>query len=813
MFLKKATAHVTPTSRREANACQVKKEATTPKLLFKGPLRPARNPLIQPMSTSAVAKPGADALRHRKSAVDDATLDPPSLGRDADSREKPDSGSSPAHSGSPSACHSWKTAELLLAPLLFTALSFFVRMYRIGANNGVVWDEAHFGKFGSYYLRHEFYHDVHPPLGKMLVGLSGYLAGYNGSWDFPSGETYPDYIDYTKMRLFQAVFSALCVPMAYYTGKDLGFSIPSTWLFTLMVCLELLYVTLGRFILLDSMLLFFTVGTFLALARFNSLNTREKHFSRKWCKWLVLTGVFLGCTCLVKMVGLFVTTLVGLYVVADLWTLLGDKTVSWTVYGMHWLARIVGLVMVPLLIFLMSFKIHFDLLYKSGPGDATMLSLFQANLLGSGVEGLPRDVTMRHSRVTFKNQGLSGGLLHSHVQTYPEGSKQQQVTTYSHKDSNNEWVFERARPLDHYYQHDEFNQEIEYIYDGMAVRIIHPNTGRNLHTHDVPAPVTSSMLEVSGYGNVTIGDPKDNWVVEIMDQQDKSEDHRKLHPLTSSFRLRLPELGCYLAVSGAHLPAWGWRQGEVVCQKDPFKKDKRTWWNLEENVNNLLPKPDEGFKLPKTTFLRDFVQLNLAMMATNNALVPESDKQDNLASQWWEWPTLYSGIRMCGWNPEKVKYFMIGSPATTWTSTAGVVVFALLTVYYLVRWQRQYVDFPAGDAAKGQLFKMAGVYPMFGWGLHYLPFVIMGRVTYVHHYLPALYFAMIVFCYEIESLTRQWRRPTAGLAKKAGYWLVYATLYATVAGAFYYWRHMSFGIEGDSSKYKYLDLLPSWLIG
>ena len=44
----------------------------------------------------------------------------------------------------------------------------------------------------------------------MLVGLSGYLAGYNGSWDFPSGENYPDYIDYTKMRLFNATFSALC---------------------------------------------------------------------------------------------------------------------------------------------------------------------------------------------------------------------------------------------------------------------------------------------------------------------------------------------------------------------------------------------------------------------------------------------------------------------------------------------------------------------------------------------------------------------------------------------------------------------------
>ena len=156
----------------------------------------------------------------------------------------------------------------------------------------------------------------------MLVGLSGYLAGYNGSFEFKSGETYPEDLNYTVMRAFNAFFGIMCIPLAYYTARELNFKRPAVWFVTLMVLCENSYTTISRFILLDSMLLCFTFTTVLCWARFHRL--QDKSFSLEWFAWLLLTGLSIGCVCSVKMVGLFGTALVGIYTIEDLWNKFGD---------------------------------------------------------------------------------------------------------------------------------------------------------------------------------------------------------------------------------------------------------------------------------------------------------------------------------------------------------------------------------------------------------------------------------------------------------------------------------------------------------
>jgi dolichyl-phosphate-mannose-protein mannosyltransferase len=112
------------------------------------------------------------------------------------------------------------------------------------------------------------------------------------------------------------------VRLAYWTAKELKFKRAAVWLVTLMVLCENSYTTISRFILLDSMLLFGTVATTLCWAKFH--NQRKNSFDPEWFFWLFMTGLSIGFVTSVKLVGLFVTALVGIYTIEDLWNKFGD---------------------------------------------------------------------------------------------------------------------------------------------------------------------------------------------------------------------------------------------------------------------------------------------------------------------------------------------------------------------------------------------------------------------------------------------------------------------------------------------------------
>lgn len=54
-------------------------------------------------------------------------------------------------------------------------------------------DELHYGKYVSMYMKNTFFFEKHPPLGKQLIAGVAYLAGYNGNYTFQKiGSEYSD---------------------------------------------------------------------------------------------------------------------------------------------------------------------------------------------------------------------------------------------------------------------------------------------------------------------------------------------------------------------------------------------------------------------------------------------------------------------------------------------------------------------------------------------------------------------------------------------------------------------------------------------
>lgn len=116
-----------------------------------------------------------------------------------------------------------------LASRLLTAvcvMTLITRLYKINDPSEVVFDEVHFGGFASNYLRREYFFDVHPPLGKLLIAAVGYFLGYEGNFTFGNigtsyvGTTAP----YVAMRSMMVMFGLMTISLSFMTMFEMGFS-------------------------------------------------------------------------------------------------------------------------------------------------------------------------------------------------------------------------------------------------------------------------------------------------------------------------------------------------------------------------------------------------------------------------------------------------------------------------------------------------------------------------------------------------------------------------------------------------------------
>ncbi|CAH2328479.1 O-mannosyl-transferase 2 isoform X1 [Pelobates cultripes] len=609
---------------------------------------------------------------------------------------------------------------------LVTALSFISRFYGLSQPPHVCWDETHFGKMGSYYINRTFFFDVHPPLGKMLIGFAGHLSGYNGSFSFlRPGQSYGTH-NYLGMRGFCAFLGSWLPPFAFLIVLELSRSLPAAALAACLIILDTGCLTLSQYILLDPILMFFIMGAVLCMIKFHSHSSRP--FSSLWWLWLSLTGVNLAGALGVKFVGLFVVVLVGLNTVRDLWKMLGDLSLSLEVIFQHFAARVLCLILLPLTLYVLFFAVHFTVLNQSGPGDGFFSSAFQSRLIGNNLHSASMPEHLAYgSVITMKSLRTAAGYLHSHGHLYPEGvgARQQQVTTYSHKDHNNLWIIKR---------HDQDYDPaapVEFVRHGDIIRLEHRETRRNLHSHQREAPLSKKHLQVSAYGTNGTGDSNDYWRIEAIGGSDK------VKVLRSQIRLQHLLTGCLLGSTGKALPKWGWEQGEVTCS--PYLRESpSTQWNVEDHENPRLP--NISVSILKPSFLEILLESHIVMVRANSGLKP---KEHEVTSKPWHWPINFQGLRFSGVNETDFRIYLLGNPIIWWLNLVFLGVYALMALCAAVSLQR-------GTALSTHMKESCyvllegGGQLMLGWLLHYCPFYFMGRVLYFHHYFPAMLFSCML---------------------------------------------------------------------
>ncbi|KAL3288485.1 hypothetical protein HHI36_002927 [Cryptolaemus montrouzieri] len=506
---------------------------------------------------------------------------------------------------------------------LVLILTISTRFYKIAEPDHVCWDETHFGKMGSWYINRTFFFDVHPPLGKMFIGLSGYLTGYDGTFAFDKpGDKY-EHTNYIGMRIACAILGALIVPMAFLIVDEMTHSLMSSLFSSLMILFDVGLITLSQYILLDPILLCFMMGSLLGAVKISSNRIEEYSFS--WWLWLWFTGTMLACCISVKFVGLFIVLLVGLMTIVDLWNILGDLARPMIDTVKQLIVRAIFLIIWPLALYSVFFYIHLTVLNHSGSGDGFYSSAFQSQLIGNSLHNasMPRHVAYG-AVITLKNHKTGGGYLHSHYHLYPEGigARQQQITTYTHKDDNNKWIIKKYN--------SDVTEDVDLVRNGDLIRLEHLATRRNLHSHKEHAPVTKKHYQVTGYGENGTGDVNDVWKVTILNGMEGEE----IKTVTSKIKFVHYLQSCVLTTSGKQLPKWAYEQQEVSC--NPNLRDLSGIWNVEENIFEKLE--NVSFEVYAPSFLERFLESHAVMLQGNAGLKP---KEGEITSRPWQWPINY----------------------------------------------------------------------------------------------------------------------------------------------------------------------------
>ncbi|EPB81558.1 hypothetical protein HMPREF1544_11707 [Mucor circinelloides 1006PhL] len=616
-----------------------------------------------------------------------------------------------------------------VASTAVTIMSFFTTFYMIWYPAQVVFDEVHFGKFAGYYLQRTFFFDVHPPLAKLMLAGVGYLSGFDGVYQFANiGESYAaNNVPYIALRALPASLNVCGVALIYNILKESGFSVLTCFTTATLYLLDNAFIGQNRLILLDSILIFYMLTTVYSYVKFRKY--RHQPFTLSWWTWMMATGTSMALTLSVKMIGLFVVAAVGLAVVMDLWDLLDKKK-----YGLnnktliqHLGARIAGLILLPAVVYLFWFYIHFAILKFSGPGDAYMSTRFQDTLTNNPLRINSLDI-MYNQSIKLQHKETRA-FLHSHTLTYPAryedgrySSQGIQVTGNMQPDINSYWRIKPTGPI------DETVAAKRPVKHNDIIQLEHIGTGLDLLTHDVASPWMPTNQEftttkLAARYNETL------FRVEL--------DGYKVNPVWStlmqSVKLIHVRTGVALWCNNRNLPDWGLNHMEINGNKK--SGEERNYWVATDilglNATDINLKKQEKKVIKQMGFLSKFLELQIKMITHNNKLTGSHPYQSSPSI----WPFMLRGISYWTKDDTQSQIYLTGNVAGWWSALVAICLFSFVSVLDMALKKREILIM--SETSRIRLNRSGGFFLLL-WATHYFPFYLMGRSLYLHHYLPAM---------------------------------------------------------------------------
>ncbi|KAK4110551.1 glycosyltransferase family 39 protein [Canariomyces notabilis] len=702
-----------------------------------------------------------------------------------------------------------------IAFTLITIMAFVTRFWGISHPNEVVFDEVHFGKFASYYLEKTYFFDVHPPFGKLLFAFMGWLVGYDGHFHFENiGDSYiVNKVPYVAFRSLPALLGALTVSVVYLIMWESGYSLPACIVAAGLILLDNAHIGQTRLILLDATLVFAMACSLLCYIKFYKL--RHEPFSRKWWKWLILTGFALSCDISTKYVGLFAFITIGSAVVIDLWDLLDIKrpggALTLPEFGKHFAARAFGLIIMPFIFYLFWFQVHFSILTRSGPGDDFMTPEFQETLSDNIM--LQNAVTIDYyDTITIKHKETKA-YLHSHPDRYPlryddgrVSSQGQQVTGYPFNDTNNYWQVLPA---------GEDDQKLgRHVKNHDLIRLRHVGTDTILLSHDVASPYYPTNQE---FTTVSIADAYGGRAADTLFEVriEHGKNGQEFKSVSSHFKLIHNPSKVAMWTHTTPLPEWAYKQQEINGNKQ-IAPSSNVW--LVEDIVSLPPdhkRREKPVRQVKTLpFLRKWFELQRSMFWHNNQLTASHP----YASLPYQWPFLLRGVSFWTQNDTRQQIYFLGNPLGWWIASSVLAIYVgiVLADQFSLRRGMDALD----HRSRSRLYNSTGFF-FLAWATHYFPFYVMGRQLFLHHYLPAHLASTLVTGSLVEFVFSQDapEHEVAYLAAKAGRknaqpkrhltarerfagqslmgsWIAAGVILAVVAASWYFFLPLTYGYPG-----------------